>query len=908
MAIKKLLVVISMGAASAALVSPSILHAQAALEEIIVTAQRRVQTLQEVPISIETYSGAEILEQGYRNMEDISTFSPGVYIQSGVQDQQVTVRGFGTIGNSLTLEQAVPIFLDGIHYGRQSQIKTAFLDVDRVEILKGPQPVFFGQSASAGAFNIRSKGPTPEWEGDMNIGLANNGSMEGKFGAGGPLTDTFGVRLALTHEESDGYLVNAVTQGKYPRYFYQGARLTTLWEPVNNLQVLAKLEGAKLRNGSEAVQGCLTEGTMVHGRNGPFNASTGAFINPPISPITGTPEGRDQAVWADPPKGVGMDIPHLPIPTECFKGNVALSAEGPYFKPPDNITEQENNRGFLDVRKAAEGFTSTENVDGLGIAGLDSRGILGKDITDTWAGNLNLIYALDNGIEANWLTGYNYYYRVNVRDNRYTPFFTNYQGREENFHQWSSELRFTSASGGTIEWMGGLSWQWTEKDNYSSSLRPNVRRGQRFNYLWEDVTWLNAFATVTFNFMDDRASLDVGARASKINKEVYVTGYGSNWVYDVQPVSLPASQYYQISAADARIFDPTADLTNLWTTNYNGTRNTPVEWYPSRAAAVGLAAPDFTARLCNETVACAPVTEEFSDTFIDPTVTLRYRVNGDHSLFARYAQASKAAGYDTGQTSIPEDIDEMRFEAETGRTFEVGSKGNFWDGRARYDFTLFRTDFIDLQLSGLAPLSDADSTSISLNAGKQRVQGLEFAVQAAVTENLRLGLSGALMDGKMVEFNGSGCNQTELFNTLLNLNVPGVLPCDVANGEITDRSGTQAPRTPDWKFVGDIRYWLPVFDNYEFVFIGKGYVSDGFVTDRSGFASIVKFNRHGDANLQLQFGPQDNKWKVSTYANNIFQARQSYNPEFDLAPNGLTVVEVNKSYYMSYGMRFGYSF
>ena len=100
------------------------------------------------------------------------------------------MRGFGTIGNSLTLEQAVPLFVDNIHYGRQSQIQTAFLDIDRVEVLKGPQPVFFGQNATAGAFNLQSKRPTAEWEGDFNASYGSNNASELSFGAGGPITDT----------------------------------------------------------------------------------------------------------------------------------------------------------------------------------------------------------------------------------------------------------------------------------------------------------------------------------------------------------------------------------------------------------------------------------------------------------------------------------------------------------------------------------------------------------------------------------------------------------------------------------------------------------------------------------------------------------------------------------------------
>ena len=136
------------------------------LEEVIVTAQRREQSLQEVPVSVEAFGSVEILRQGYRDLNEISQFSPSVYISDEhPTEQDQSIRGFGTFGRNLTLEQAVPIFVDGIHFGRPAQVKLAFLDVERLEVLKGPQPVFFGQNATAGAFNIISAGPTPEWEG-----------------------------------------------------------------------------------------------------------------------------------------------------------------------------------------------------------------------------------------------------------------------------------------------------------------------------------------------------------------------------------------------------------------------------------------------------------------------------------------------------------------------------------------------------------------------------------------------------------------------------------------------------------------------------------------------------------------------------------------------------------------------
>ncbi|MDH3350255.1 MAG: TonB-dependent receptor plug domain-containing protein, partial [Gammaproteobacteria bacterium] len=90
-----------------------------ALDEITVTAQRREQSLQEVPVSIETVSGLEIQQQGFRDLNELANFSPSIYIDdSDFLSQDRSIRGFGTSGNALTLDQAVPIFVDGMHFGR----------------------------------------------------------------------------------------------------------------------------------------------------------------------------------------------------------------------------------------------------------------------------------------------------------------------------------------------------------------------------------------------------------------------------------------------------------------------------------------------------------------------------------------------------------------------------------------------------------------------------------------------------------------------------------------------------------------------------------------------------------------------------------------------------------------------
>ena len=925
------------------------------LEEIVVTAQRRVQSLQEVPISIETFSGDQLAEEGFRTMEDLSYFSPSIYIQGGIQEQRIAVRGFGTIGNSLTLEQAVPIFVDNIHYGRQSQIQTAFMDVERIEVLKGPQPVFFGQNATAGAFNIQSKRPTASWEGDVNTSYGSNSSYELSFGAGGPINDTWGIRVAGIREESAGFLKDVVTGNKYPAFDHLGGRVTLQWTPNDNFQTTASMFRSKLRNGSEALTGCITDGSAIYGRGGIGDAPRDPSENN-IGPST--------AVYLNPPNGEGFDVPFAnPLTRDCGT-NVGFTngdQDGSvYLTPPLNIRTRANDLdiGNIDQRDVVQGFLSADVDSTIGGPqnGVAFGGSGGKDNTDSWGSMLEMVYTFDNGIELNSTSGFNAFLRNNIRDNNGAPFSYNNQARQEEFDQWSTEIRVTSPTGGVIEWMAGGSYQENAKDFMSSSFNATVRRAQRFNYGWEDASWTNVFGTVTFNFLDDRASIDVGGRYQKVKKDVSIFGYAAQYVFDIAPcnprfldtidpgirdgaqgsdltlehigacsaqvdVTDPSTLHrgaYQLSADEARIFvDGPLDTSNLWAIYYDPSksllggaprsdrRRVPPNWMGAVARPVGLTMPDYATRLDRETDDAAPVVNTFSDPGFDPQVTLRYRL-GDHSMFARWAKASKAAGFDTGQSSLPANVDELKFEAESAETFEIGSKGNLWEGRARYDITIFRTDFTDLQLSGLAPISNLDSTSVATNAGKQRVQGIEFGLTVAATENLEFNINGAIMDGTVLDFQGSTCNFEEFWNTELGLGLD-LIPCDV-DTETLDRSGSQAPRTPDWKFVLSTRYSVPFMDKYQLFVNAKGYYSDGFITARDSFSKIASFNTHGDLNISGGIRDANDVWSLSAYANNIFEAKEDYNPQFDAIPNGIFSVRVSPGNFMTYGLRFNYKF
>ncbi len=918
------------------------------LEEIVVTAQRREQSLQEVPISIDTYTGAEIRKQGFRDLEALASLTPGL-IAIPQQDQSVImIRGFGTTGNALTLEQATPIFLDGIHFGRMSQAKMAYMDVERIEILKGPQPVYFGNNATAGAFSITTKKPTPTWEADANFELGNNSTKQADFAAGGPISETLGMRVAAKYETTEGYLIDLIDGHKFPHQDDMGGRITLQWTPNDQLNVTTKFEVSDIDAGSEGKIICLTGDTMVYGRNGPLVTSPPATVAQGLDGAQGT-EGEPFSVWANPPIGEGTVIPHAPMPTvaggDCLNSNISRSNEGPYFDVPTYIRQTNVRSGMLDNREAAQAWMDWGQDPLAGPQGAFNDSINGYETIGSMNSYVDVAYTLDNEINIHWLTGFSKYDRETSEENFDSPYYENNQIRNENFDQWSSELRFASPTGGMIEWMAGLYIQDTTLDNVTGNLRANVRDGIRMNTVWEDVRWKSAFSTLTFNFMDDKASIDLGARYSDISKLTFAGGRVRQWIVNgcpdndgninttaaacvIQTTPALSGRLIQITnPAEHDIFLPYNPALGLWYFQSAGLREgfgtpapqalvTPGDWKGTTGAnVVGMTryytpAEGITGQGPiggrNYPGAIEGRDGDFGSTEVDPQVVLRYRPTDNHSLYARWAQSFKLGGFDTGQTTIPSTFAEFDFGNERSETFEIGSKGMLLDGRARYGASIYETTFSQLQLQ--AATGRLDDPNVNVNAGAQVVKGVELSIDYAATDNLTLSLAGAIMDGKMKEFFNAPCNAAERRLPELGCEYTGIEAATGIPVGIIDRSGQQAPYTPDWGLIYEADYRYPVMDRYEITANAKGSVSDDYFTSSSDFSKDLVYDRNADLSLSLGFGDAEGSWRVVAWGRNLLEVRQTYHPEFDFTRLGSFVSEVSPSNFTTYGLKFEYSY
>ncbi len=233
------------------------------LGDIIVTAQRREQRLQDVPVSVAAITGEQIQELGVADLRSIQAYVPNLAVLNSGVNPVVYIRGFGSGPNNVAFDQEVSVYLDGIYGGRGAQFTAPFFDLERMEVLRGPQGALFGRNTAAGAISLVSARPTNQFEAYVSAGydLERDGfNVSGVVS--GPVTDTLSVRLAGQFTDQDGYIRNLFDGEDDPHLRDELARLTVRWRPAADIDVSGKIEyGRHLLTGGVTVSGSLTERT-----------------------------------------------------------------------------------------------------------------------------------------------------------------------------------------------------------------------------------------------------------------------------------------------------------------------------------------------------------------------------------------------------------------------------------------------------------------------------------------------------------------------------------------------------------------------------------------------------------------------------------------------------------------------
>ena len=217
------------------------------LQEVVVTAQKRAEDLQRVPVSIEVVSGTTLARQNLNNLSDLALTLPSVQVYDSGPSNVMFIRGIGS-GPNTAFEQAVGTFIDDVYHGRSRTSDATFLDLEHIEVLKGPQSTYFGNNVIAGAFNILTQKPSAQFGASARLlyGMFGQYAAEGALNL--PINDAWAVRLAGIANGQDGWLKNVNTGDHVPHENNGALRVTIAFRPNEDFDATLKIEGSDNKN------------------------------------------------------------------------------------------------------------------------------------------------------------------------------------------------------------------------------------------------------------------------------------------------------------------------------------------------------------------------------------------------------------------------------------------------------------------------------------------------------------------------------------------------------------------------------------------------------------------------------------------------------------------------------------
>jgi len=202
----------------------------AVLEEIVVTAQQRAESLQDVPVSVAAVTAEKMSNAGIVDLQGLSELVPNFSINETGISTTVTIRGISS-GINPGFEQSVGIYNDGIFYGRDQLARIPMIDMERVEILRGPQGILFGKNSIAGAVSQISAKPTDEFEGSVTaLYEPDHGEQDLRLMLSGPISDSVSGRIAILDRTLDGYVFNTVSGEDEQQEKEQVFRASLRWD------------------------------------------------------------------------------------------------------------------------------------------------------------------------------------------------------------------------------------------------------------------------------------------------------------------------------------------------------------------------------------------------------------------------------------------------------------------------------------------------------------------------------------------------------------------------------------------------------------------------------------------------------------------------------------------------------
>ena len=677
------------------------------LEEIMVTARKRAESLLDAPLAVSVVSGADMESQGVTGLEQLSAKVPSLQVGRGAQASSIYIRGIGS-GINKGFEQSVGMYIDGIYQSRSLQFTQSVFDLARGEVLRGPQGVLFGKNTVAGAIKIETASPP--------LGEGFTGSVSAlwepefdtrrySLALSGDLTDTLAARFVYTDSSSDGYVKNRVRNTDERQDEDRAARLTLVWEPTDSLSITGKVSYAEMEAyGAEVVIADINydviPGYLALGKTTSVLGSL--ILSNGLEPNFGLSRGWESYTgnlqWA--PQDVETsESTNASLNAEWDLGSYVLSSITGFTKFE---TDNDHDVDFTSVNLA-------HTIEGEKIEQFSQELRIASD----WDGPVNGVLGA-------------YYEKQRLRI--------------------QNENELDGTMGGLISPLVGGAPPLFHASVLAASnpavtalinaglLQPTTQLNSvDRRYTMKQTAETKAiFGEVEFKLADGWA-LELGLRYSEDEKDVVKdniigTGPPGQFVPLVRPVDTAGSaNLNQLLAAAYAAGGPQAVLAQVV---WGGLVTYPHLQFLTR-----------------------------NEDHLDGAAKLRWEYSDTGMAYLSFSQGYKSGGFNATPASANPDgtpSTGTEFKDESVDAWELGFKQSLLDGRARLSATVYRSELKNLQVTAFNGIN-----FIVGNAAELIVQGVEVEGQWKLTSELEIGLSANYLDHEYASFPGAPCTIAE---------------------------------------------------------------------------------------------------------------------------------------------------
>jgi len=851
-----------------------------ALEEIVVSARKRDESLQDVPIAVDVFTEAQLQQMAIRSVESLARYTPSLTYDQGIlpMDTRPIIRGVSALRgrpNAAILVDYVDVTSEALTVaGGGVSSNLALLDLERVEVVKGPQSALYGRSAFTGAINYVTKRPSDTFEGSIDVGMDEHESTEVGFSFSGPLIDDkLNARVGFMSTDDKGYYKNPNTGQALGTSESIGGSLAIEWKWSERTKVYLRGESSNYK---------------ATPRPEALLRSIDPNFNPAVNPF-GTGTVTDDAV----------SMPHL-FPATCngidrLQPNWDSFGAGP---PCRGVVVGEMHATEADIDLSADPRTG--------------RDFLGSDIDNT---RIHMDITVDfEDAQFKYILGYSDG-QAHVQEDfdkgnqpiisvPFGPFpFSQYglsamSEQRIDTSQWNHELRLTGG-GDRVTWMlSALHWnetmdvqfddEWWLREGGDAGLVLDLFNGPGgpFNYLQQPLfPGVNNFCDLIYPGVPNCIPMVTSI----------ATGPG-NTPY----VPLQRETKHTSVAAMASI-----SVTDNFVVSLEGRLLDEVIDYAGGAADVGFFSqfgqdPWWGFMFGPGEMTYNSVEE---DAFV-PKVTLEWSASDSMLVYGYFSKAFKPGGIST--TDANGDVRTGEYRSEKLDAYEIGFKSDFRDRSIRLNAAAFFYDYTDQQVpyQFMDPTTGLLQTSV-INAGETEIKGYEVDLiwNSAFIDGMSARLAYTFTDAEFTSFN--------LSEILAQAGgAPSAFNRVKAGNNEADFSGNVPPLTPENAATLSLRYARPFGNDMSgYIELMTLYSSERFLGE-DNFSWAAAYTE-----VDLFAGLARENWELTLYVENLTDddtvKSGLTNVDYGILPDGRSVPHAVSLYLpnrRTAGMRFRYNF